>query len=249
MDILKLTRSVVILSCLLAVFSSAAAAEVAPVCGAEANLTGDPIGGGDGYRRIVDRGDYRVSTAAEFLAALKQARAGQTIFVAPDVQIDLTGQLGLQLPAGVTLAGDRGRQGAAGPLIFCDKLPDQRGLLAAGPDARITGLRIRGPEPATAQIGDYKRTSTVGLSTNSNVEVDNCEISPRRDHHQHTRVDQRRTQVDGHRHRQPQRRQPTQCSHRGGELSTSPIGKPVACRTSAAPPRRRRKSWSASALA
>jgi hypothetical protein len=191
---MKLSRSVVVLACLLAVLSPVTAAEVAPICGAEANPTGDPIGGGDGYRRIVERGDYRVTTAAEFLAVLKQARAGQTICVTHDAKIDLTGQLGLQLPAGVTLAGDRGRHGAAGPLIFCDKLPEQRGLLSAGPDARITGLRIRGPEPAIAQIGDYKRTSTMGLSANSNVEVDNCEIS----HFNHSGVNIRGKNVRVH---------------------------------------------------
>ncbi len=191
---MDLIRLFTILGILTAVSLSAAAAEVAPICGAEANPTGEPIGGGDGYQRIVERGDYSVSTAAEFLAALKQAHAGQTIHVAHDARIDLTGQLNLQLPAGVTLAGDRGRNGSAGPLILCDALPDQRGLLSAGPDSRITGLRIRGPEPAIADIGEYRRTSTMGISANSNVEIDNCEIS----HFNHSGVNVRGKNVSVH---------------------------------------------------
>ena len=102
--------------------------------------------------------------------------------------------MGLQLPAGVTLAGDRGSHGAAGPLLFCNTLPDQRGLLSAGTDARLTGLRIRGPEPAIAEIGEYRRTSTMGMSTSTNVEVDNCEIS----HFNHSGVNIRGKNVRVH---------------------------------------------------
>ena len=188
------TRSVVLLGILMAVPFPVVAAEVAGGYGAEANPTGDPIGGGDGYRRIVERGDFNVATAAELLTALKEARAGQIIYVAQDARIDLTGPIGLQLPAGVTLAGKRGRHGAAGPLIYCDTLPEQRGLFSAGPDSRITGLRIRGPEPAIAQIGEYRRTSTMGISTNTNVEVDNCEIS----HFNHSGVNIRGKNVRVH---------------------------------------------------
>ena len=51
------------------------------------------------------------------------------------------------MPAGVTLAGDRGRDGSEGALICSDALKTPVLIRAAGPDVRITGLRIRGPNP------------------------------------------------------------------------------------------------------
>ncbi len=45
--------------------------------GAEPNPTGDPIGGGKGYRRLASRGDFEVRTSEELLVALKKAKAGQ----------------------------------------------------------------------------------------------------------------------------------------------------------------------------
>ncbi len=121
-------RSLAILGILSFVTSPAAAAEVVPAYGAEANPTGDPIGGGDGYRRIVERGDFNVATAGELLAALKEARTGQTIYVAHDARIDLTGQMGLQLLAGVTLPPEcRPRIRFQQPPLPADPPPKVRG--------------------------------------------------------------------------------------------------------------------------
>jgi len=44
--------------------------------GAEPNPTGDPIGGGNGYRRVVAQGDYHVKTLGDLVAALEKAKAG-----------------------------------------------------------------------------------------------------------------------------------------------------------------------------
>ena len=47
--------------------------------GCEANPTGDPVGGGSGYRDIHATGDFIVKTKAELLSALKEGKAGQVV--------------------------------------------------------------------------------------------------------------------------------------------------------------------------
>jgi len=49
------------------------------IYGAYANPTGNPIGGGKGYNRILTKGDFTVSNAEELLAALRSARKGQVV--------------------------------------------------------------------------------------------------------------------------------------------------------------------------
>ncbi len=86
--------------------------------GCEANPTGDPVGGGSGYRDIHTTGDFVVRTKAELLGALKEAKAGQVVFVPDCVEIDLSGQRSIRIPGGVTLAGTRGLEGSLGARIF-----------------------------------------------------------------------------------------------------------------------------------
>ncbi len=90
--------------------------------GAEAcNPTGNPIGGGAGYTRIISGTEasvkYVVSTKAELLTALRSAKAGEMVFVKGNAVIDMTGTPSVTIPAGVTLASDRGRAGSAGALL------------------------------------------------------------------------------------------------------------------------------------
>ena len=152
--------------------------------GAEGNPTGDPIGGGKGYSRIVTQGDCVVGTAEELLAALQRAKAGEVVLVASDAEIDLSEQAntgGVAIPAGVILAGNRGQNGAAGPLLKGPGMAPRTGLLKTAKGVRVTGLRIQGPDFDFPEI-DYDRVPrsfTRGVSTGSageGLEVDNCEI-------------------------------------------------------------------------
>lgn len=151
--------------------------------GAEANPTPSPIGGGKNYHRPIDRGDYLVQTREQLLAALRQAKAGQTVFVSASNAIDLTGQRWLEIPGGVTLASDRGLNGSPGALIFSsedkptrDKAERFALFATGGPDVRITGIRLRGPDPNVR--GRYEHLNSDGLeSRHDRLEVDNCEIS------------------------------------------------------------------------
>ena len=166
------------------------------VYGAKADKRG-PIGGGAGYTKVVTRGDYTVKDLDALLAALSKAKAGQTVFIPGETIIDLTArvyidQLVLEVPKGVTLAGDRGNGGSKGALLTSDALKTPIVIRPSGPDVRITGLRIQGPNPkryldhhrrAFTRGGAghkyyYKFPTSAGIRTeHPRLEVDNCEIS------------------------------------------------------------------------
>lgn len=92
--------------------ATAVTADAEETFGCEANPTGDPVGGGEGYSRILDGGDVTATTAEGLVAALQQAQPGQVIYVPDGVEIDLTEYGTLAIPEGVTLAGSRGRDGS-----------------------------------------------------------------------------------------------------------------------------------------
>ncbi len=156
-----------------------------------------PIGGAKGYANIITRGDFIAKDLDAFLDALSKAKAGQVIFIPGETTIDLTAriyidQLVLEVPEGVTLAGDRGYDGSKGALLTSDVLKTPVMIRAAGPGVRITGLRIQGPNPkrfldhhhrsfGRGGAGSgyyYKLPTSNGISTmHARLEVDNCEIS------------------------------------------------------------------------
>lgn len=163
--------------------------------GARPNDEG-PIGGGAGYQRIVTEGDHHVQTRTELIEALAAAQPGETVFVDPESSIDLTvwvriEKLVIQVPEGVTLASNRGADGSGGALIFSDEFATAPLIQVTGPNARITGLRIRGPDAdrrmdlhrtAFGPGGDghrlyYQFPVSRGIQTrHPELEVDNCEL-------------------------------------------------------------------------
>ena len=169
---------------------SGAAAAVKPApetFGAESNPTGDPIGGGKGYRRVPAKGDFHVKTLQELLAALTRARKGQIVYVADDAKIDMSGQAKIVIGGGVTLASGRGRAGSAGGLLFSTTLKTSPLFATGGDGVRVTALRLRGPDPErrTAQMRKlYKEGKYYSIPTSDGIqcthkrlEVDNCELS------------------------------------------------------------------------
>ena len=141
--------------------------------GCEANPTGDPVGGGAGYRDIKTGGDFTVRTAEELLAAFKKAKAGQVIFIPDGVEMDMTGKQGLDIPPGVTLAGTRGLKGSQGARLFTTLKTTSPLMRTTGDDTRITGLRFEGPYAGRERIPFFAQ----GLSVaHDGCEVDNCEI-------------------------------------------------------------------------
>jgi hypothetical protein len=170
-------------------------AELAPI------VLGEPTGGGEGYRKIVNPSDAKfiVSHLEELKTALERATSGDIIYIRDESEIDLTplGTESLLIPEGVTLASGRGHDGSNGALLFTnfskDMEPDTEkgyknrnrklnitGLLkTTGPNVRITGLRIRGNDGE--RHDDLKSTYMLPLSRGINadysIEVDNTEIS------------------------------------------------------------------------
>jgi len=149
------------------------------VYGADANPTGNPIGGGNGYTNIVSRSsaDFIVDTKSELLSALQSARSGDVIYIEGNANIDMSGTYNTRIPAGVTLASNRGENGAPGGRIYQSKQsnPPSPAILFRidGQNVRITGLRIEGPEKNTNSV-NYK---PIGIyCTQRNSEIDNCEI-------------------------------------------------------------------------
>ena len=156
-----------------------------------------PIGGGNGYANIVTRGDYVVKDLDSMLDALSKAKSEQVVFIPAETVIDMTAriyidQLVLEIPEGVTLAGDRGQGKSRGALLTSDALKTPVMIRAAGPDVHVTGLRIQGPNPkryldhhrrSFREGGGgheyyYKFPTSNGITTKyPRLEVDNCEIS------------------------------------------------------------------------
>ena len=156
-----------------------------------------PIGGGKGYKDIFTDGDYRAATLDELLAALKKAEAGDVVYVVGSAEIDCTTlvyieKLVLEVPAGVTLASNRGHKGARGAIIASDTFATQPLIRAMGPNVRMTGLRIRGPTPkryldhhrrsygpgGEREKYHYKFPISAGVLTeHPALEVDNCELA------------------------------------------------------------------------
>ena len=151
--------------------------------GEQLNPTGDPIGGGPGYRHIAiaDKAQFVVATKEELVAAIGKARAGATIYVRDDAVIDMTGSDDQAIASGVTLASGRGRDGSLGALVFSNTLSDGNKFMTlfktGGKGVRITGLRLQGP---VAEVGDadYNLVKIANgiKADHEDLQVDNCEL-------------------------------------------------------------------------
>ena len=169
--------------------------------GAKPDASG-PIGGGDGYDGIVVSGEHQATTIEELLDALDQAKEGETVFVPGHIELDCTEwvyseALVLNLRKGITLASDRGHEGSPGALLISNAFKTQPLIEVIGSSARITGFRVRGPDPerrlkfhhrifsGPGELSPDERNQKFYLFPNSdgirtdfsNLEVDNCEIS------------------------------------------------------------------------
>jgi len=154
--------------------------------GAEVNPPGGPIGGGQGYRRLVTRCDHHVRSSEELLAALRQAEAGEVVYVNDKAEIDMSGRKKVVIAGGVTLASGRGRKESPGALIYSNELKTLPLLVTGGGRVRVTGLRLRGPDPErrSEQMRElskegryYTIPNSRGIqSSHPHLEVDNCEL-------------------------------------------------------------------------
>ncbi|MCE5230204.1 Ig-like domain-containing protein [bacterium] len=146
--------------------------------GCETNATGEPLGGGAGYSRIITpaQATVVVSTSAAFRSALSSAVSGTIIYVDDNAAIDLTGYTSLSIPAGVTIASGRGRNGSVGGLIYTTSFTSSSSVALFnmnGSGSRITGVRLAGPHNWTGRTAPLAHGIYVFKYW---TEIDNCEM-------------------------------------------------------------------------
>lgn len=168
--------------------------------GAQADECG-PIGGGEGYRDSQKSTGKVIRTLDDLIGRLQTAREGQVLYLAGDAVIDCTErvaveELVLEVPGGVTIASNRGENGSAGALIFSDWYHTRPLIRTLGPEVRLSGLRIAGPNPKRClehhrlsfgsppehqggKGSDYYYKFPVSdgvVTTHADLRVDNCEL-------------------------------------------------------------------------
>lgn len=144
--------------------------------------SGETMGGGSGYGRVVTRtdADAVVDTATGITDALSAASEGDVVFVAGDATIE-GGDEQFEVPAGVTFASNRGQNGSPGALLTTDDEPDAV-VQVSGANSRVTGFRVRGPHTNTYVSYDdgisFGNETADGVRVvGANSEVDNNDIA------------------------------------------------------------------------
>lgn len=165
---------------------------------------GDMIGGGYGYSDIFTTGDYIVTNEAELHDAFSKAKPGEVVFMPGDAYINLSDapthfNRTVVIPAGITLASDRGRVKedgtvSTGAIIATSAQIYHNVLITGGEGIRLTGFVFKGADPGR-HVGHHTRTQIVmkdktGISSYyyrvpntygllccyDNIEIDNMEV-------------------------------------------------------------------------
>jgi PKD repeat protein len=154
--------------------------------GAEPNPTGDPIGGGAGYLRIISANNTSIKYTVTKYSELKSALAGTPgiIYIPETAEINMSGHFGTRVPEGFTIAGNRGERGSLGGRIFQVRLSTDPSDLSMDPEmfyvsnnTRITGVRIEGPDTGNGSILSGSQRVGIWASNRKGIEIDNCDIS------------------------------------------------------------------------
>lgn len=149
------------------------------------------VGGGNCYTSTITANDADTvldcsATLTDLRDALSSASAGEVVFLKSCVEIFLPfddRSSTVKIPAGVTLASDRGVGGSDGARLYAEKKPDSdwygSDTISVNDNARLTGLRIEGPEPDRDMnwLGsDHDYTDGVDAEGTTGVVLDNNEL-------------------------------------------------------------------------
>lgn len=145
-----------------------------------------PIGGGSGYLGgIYTSGDVTISTSDTYSTArtkIEGASSGQVVYVNEDVDLNL--QIAnddyITIPAGVTLASNRGAGGTSlgGRLKNLTTQHYDPLFYVTGSNVRVTGIRLMGPDPNVGTSGADPLNEGIRVyGSLNNFECDNCDIS------------------------------------------------------------------------
>jgi len=150
--------------------------------GTDGDETGNrAIGGGEAYNRKIppSEADYMISEASALRPVLENdAEAGDVVYVDQDATLVVSDPGydyadNIPVPAGVTLASNRGIDGAEGGHIKNEE--NTWPTLDIGEGARVTGLRLSGPNWDWIEYGDAP--AGMGIrALGPDTEVDNCEL-------------------------------------------------------------------------
>ncbi len=155
----------------------------------------NPIGGGENYDEIFSSYDATIrienfTNSIEFKAKIENAQYGDIIFIDGNLTIDLTklfeitGEPSIKIPAGVTIASDRGI--SKGALIFTEDFDFYNNktsvgrpiFVANGNNVRLTGIRFKGPyqdQGTNSPISAIRYKTCIEIADNNNgIEIDNC---------------------------------------------------------------------------
>jgi hypothetical protein len=188
----KLAPAVVVVALLLVASSlvhttppTQGAEDVVTQYGADANPTGNPIGGGYGY--VSPHGysqataDYVVTTVSQLSTALASATSGQVIWIPSGTTITISSAYGKTIKSGVVLASSRGKDGAAGGKIKWTYTSGSgmTALLSCQSNSRVSGVVLEGPIGTSGTSGTYggSNIGLRGVNGSYGIEVENCEIS------------------------------------------------------------------------
>ncbi len=146
-----------------------------PEFGADPFPGGQPLGGGAGYSAgpAREQAVHQADSLESLQQALARAKAGEVVWI--EGTVDFTG-VRLEVREKITLAGDRGRAGSPGPLLFARHTGNEY-FIQLRPCARLTGVRVRGSNPLLKDVDSQKNDPPGYAISCADAEVDNCEIS------------------------------------------------------------------------
>ena len=162
-----------------------------PYCNNDPN----PIGGGAGYDDIINAANANIhitsfTSVVSFKNTIENAVPGSIIFIDGNLTINLsnlytlTGDNSITIPAGVTLASNRGN--GNGALIYTNDFDyyytvAHKGLplfVLDGDNVRVTGIRFQGPyqlQGTNSPISSIRKKSCFEVANgNEGFEADNC---------------------------------------------------------------------------
>ena len=160
--------------------------------GATFGADGEMIGGGVGYPAASESHTVIPTNEDELKAALQSAKSGDVIFIKDDIIIDMTDwvlagevegftatsgmiKYEIVIPEGVTLMGERGRDGKGGTIILFTSYTDI--AIRMQKNARLSGVVIQGPDTPFC-VNTAPGNHSVGILVEGDgARIDNCEIS------------------------------------------------------------------------
>jgi len=140
---------------------------------------GEPTFCGSSAGDVVVQGE----SVGELESALARASAGDVVYVPGHMEIDMGFDASVHIPAGVTLAGNRGCNGASGARLYTEDKPNEEYerremFRLKNDDVRITGLRLEGPYQTQDTLHPLEKLENRGIVAVDvpNLEIDNVEM-------------------------------------------------------------------------